>query len=54
MLFTVNLHGEVKLKINVNFILRTLSCKLEFTKQVNCILKGVISFLYVPVNFQLF
>ena len=30
----LNLHGEVKLKIDVNFILQTLSCKLEFTKQV--------------------
>ena len=46
--------GEVKLKIDVNFILQTLSCKLEFTKHVNCILQGVISFLHVPVNFQLF
>ena len=46
--------GEVKLKIDVNFILQTLSCKLEFTKHVNCILQGAISFLHVPVNFQLF
>ena len=54
MFFTVNLHGEVKLKIDVNFILQTLSCKLQFTKHVNCILQDVISFLHVPVNFQLF
>ena len=46
--------GEVKLKIDVNSILQTLSCKLEFTKHVNCILQGVISFLHVPVNFQRF
>ena len=54
MFFTVNLHGEVKLKIDVNFILQTLSCKLQFTKHVNCILQDVISFLHVPVNFQPF
>ena len=54
MLFAVNLHGEGKLKIDVNFILKTLYCKLEFTKHVNCILQDVISFLHVPVNFELF
>ena len=30
MFFTVHLHGEVNLKIDVNFILQTLSCKLYF------------------------
>ena len=30
MFFTVNLHGELKLEIDVNFILQTLSCELEF------------------------
>ena len=29
------------------FILQTLSCRLEFTKHVNCILQGVISFIHV-------
>ena len=54
LFFTVILNGEVKLKIDVNSILQTLSCKLEFAKHVNCILQGAISFLHVPVNFQLF
>ena len=52
--FAVNLHGEGKLKIDVNFVLQILSYKLEFTKHANCILQGVISFLRVPLNFQLF
>ena len=50
--FMVNLHGEVKLEIEENFILQTLSCKLEFTKHVNCILQDVI--FTCAVNFQLF
>ena len=48
----VNLHGEVKLEIEENFILQTLSCKLEFTKHVNCILQDLI--FTCAVNFQLF
>ena len=36
------------------FILQTPSCKLEFIKHVTCILQGVVSFLHVPVYFQLF
>ena len=54
IVFTVILNGEVKLKIDVNSFLQTLSCKLEFAKHANCILQGAISFLHVPVNFQLF
>ena len=49
----VNLHGEVKLEIDENFILQTLSCKLEFTKHVNYILQGVISF-YMCCKFSTF
>ena len=48
----VNLHGEVKLEIEENFILQTLSCKLEFTKHVNCILQDVIFTCAVNFNFS--
>ena len=33
---------------------KSTSCKLEFTKHVNCDLHIVIINLRVPVNFQLF